>query len=120
MEIKITFEGMPHSQALEKVATEKILKIKELISDPEWKTPRFVELWLKANNQHKHHLAKLHLKTPDFDLNSESEDTDMYLAVDNTVNKMITLVRKEKNKIKDLRKNGSSEKRDFSKDKYNL
>ncbi len=120
MEIKITFEGMPHSDALEKVATEKILKIKELISDPEWKTPRFVELWLKANNQHKHHLAKLHLKTPDFDLNSHDESSDMYLSVDNAVTKMMSLVRKEKNKIKDLRKKASSDKQDFSKDKYNL
>ncbi len=120
MEIKITFEGMEHSPVIEQQAKEKILKIKELIQDPEWRTPRYAELWLKANKQHNHHLAKLHLKTPDFNLNAHEESPDMYLAVDRVVDKMTSLVRKEKSIIKDKRNKQDSERKDFVDDKYNL
>ncbi|MCK4651078.1 ribosome-associated translation inhibitor RaiA [Candidatus Babeliales bacterium] len=121
MKIKITFHNMEHSEPMEKHANEKLDKINELLKESELgDTPKFLELWLTAHKQHPHNKAELHLKTPQFDLHSHTEENDMYFAIDQAIDKMVKLIIKEKNKINDKNKKPETEKKDFGDDKYNL
>lgn len=120
MQIKITFQGMDHSEAIENYATEKLAKVSEMLADSEWKKPMHMEIWLKANKQHAHHKAELHLKTPQFDLNTHYEEPDMYKSIDNVTDKMVRLLKKEKSKIKDKQHKAETDKQIFTDDKYSL
>lgn len=120
MNIKITFINMEHSAPMEAHAQEKLKKISEFIIGPEWPTPKNIEFWLKANKQHPHHAADLHLKTPRFSLNTHYEGTDMYYVIDRTIDKMVKLLKKEKSKLIDKTKKVENNKKQFSEDKYNL
>ncbi len=120
MDIKITFQSMDHSDPIEKHAIEKLAKIEEMLQGSEWRTPMFMELWLKANKQHVHHRAELHLKTPQFDLNSHCEDPDMYVSINSVIDKMVTLVKKEKSLLLEKERKPETDKKAFSDDKYSL
>lgn len=120
MNRKIAFHGMDHSNPIEQHANQKLDKIKELLKNAENITPFTQTLFLKANKLHPHHRAELNLKTPRFNLNSHAEGTDMYVAIDNTVDKMVKLIKKEKDKLQDKIQKTGSEKSDFIEDKYTL
>lgn len=99
--IKITFHNMPHSNSIEEHAQLKLSKTLELLKSEGTQTPLYAELWLKANKQHPHHAAELHLKTPHLDLHAHDEGTDMYMVIDAAIEKMLTLVKKEKERRRD-------------------
>ncbi len=120
MKIKITFHNMPHSDPLEQHAKTKLAKLDEFTHNPSDASPRFVELWLKANKLHPHHAVELHLKTPHLDLHAHDEGADMYVVIDSTIDKMVTLIKKEKEKTRDKYRKQDPEKEDFGSDKYNL
>jgi ribosomal subunit interface protein len=120
MERRITFQSMDHSDPIEKHANEKLNKIDEMLKDSEWKTPMFIELWLKANKQHVHHQVDINLKTPQFDLMSHDINADMYVAIDNAIDKMVELLKKEKAKVKEKEQKPETEKGAFADDKYTL
>jgi putative sigma-54 modulation protein len=122
MQIKISFLNMEHSNPLEAHTRQKLEKLHEHLKQSDQKPPFYVEVWLKANKLHPHHCADIHLKTSVFDLNAHDEGTDMYVAIDNTVDKILALVRKHKTKQKDKHKQCDKEKCHFtdSEDKYTL
>ena len=122
MQIKISFHNMPHSDPIETHTIEKLEKLHELLKSHDQKPPFYVELWLKVNKPHPHHRVELHLKTSTFDLHSHDEGPDLYVAIDNTIDKMITLVRKEKSKQRDKYTKVETKKRVFEEadDKYTL
>lgn len=111
---------MDHSVPLERYVNQRLDKITELLKKDKDSTPFFQEVWLKANQQHPHHDAELHVRTPQFDLNTHDEDTEMYVAIDKTVEKMISLIKKEKEKTREKNRKIETEKSDFSSDKYKL
>lgn len=122
MQVKISFQHMDHSDPLEQHTRDKLEKLHELLKSYDHNPPFFVEIWLKANKLHPHHKAEIHLKTSHFDLQSHDEETDMYVAVDNAIDKMVKLVKKEKSKNKTKYHKGDNEKAHFtdSEDKYTL
>jgi ribosomal subunit interface protein len=120
MNIKISFQNMEHSAPMEAHAREKLSKISEFIQGPEWQTPKHLELWLKANKQHPHHAVEMHLKTPQFSLNAHYEGTELYFVLDKTIDTMVALLKKEKEKFKDKNKKSETDKKNFSDDKYGL
>ena len=120
MDRKLTFHGMEHSEPMERHTHEKLDKIEELLKDPEWTTPKFLEFFLNSQPQHPHHSAELHLKTPQFDLVTHYEGVDMYFVIDNVIDKMVTVLKKEKKKVQDKEQKVENEKKDFSDDKYTL
>lgn len=122
MQIKISFHNMDHSDPLEQHALQKLEKLHELLKASDQNPPFFVELWLKSNKQHPHHATELHLKTSSLDLHAHDEGTDLYVAVDNTIDKMVKLVKKAKQKNKDKLRKADNEKKNFtdSEDKYTL
>lgn len=120
MDIQITFQGMDHSDPIEKHAIEKLKKVEEILKDSEWKTPLYVELWLKANEKHEHNKADLYLKTSQFDLNSHCENPDMYFSIDSAIDKMVKLIKKKKALLLEKELKPETDKKAFSDDKYNL
>jgi ribosomal subunit interface protein len=120
MDRKISFHNMPHSDPMERHANEKLNKIEDMLRYPEDTTPFFVEVWLKANKQHPHHRAEIHLKTPNLDLNAHDEGTDMYVSLDNSIDKIVSLIKKEKEKREDKEQKPETEKGEFASDKYPL
>jgi ribosomal subunit interface protein len=103
---------MEHSLPIEQHATQKLDKILDVLRD-DVQPPFYSEMWIKANRQHPHHSVELHLKTSRFSLNSRDEGTDMYIVIDSTIDKMIILIKKEKEKQKDLLKHPNNEKAKF-------
>ena len=115
MKKKISFHNMPHSQALEDHCHAKLQKLADLLGNEDG-TPLHAELWLKANKLHPHHSAELHLKTPHLDLNSHCEGTEMYAVADLTIDKMATLLVKEKDKRREKTRKPITEKNKFAKE----
>ncbi|NDD54427.1 ribosome-associated translation inhibitor RaiA [bacterium] len=113
MNLKITFQNMPHSEPLASHAQQKFAKLAELLSNVENRNPMHAELWLKAHKQHNHHGVELHIKTPHFDLNAHEEGPDMYIAVDNTMDKMLRQIKKEKERLLERHHKPDTDKRRF-------
>ncbi|MFH1644152.1 MAG: HPF/RaiA family ribosome-associated protein [bacterium] len=120
MNRKITFQNMDHSIPIEQHVNARLDKISELLKNVDNITPYFQEIFLKANKQHPHHRAELNVKTPLFDLHTHDENPKMYVAIDNAIDKMIGLIKKEKAKIRDKNKKVENEKAEFASDKYTL
>ena len=114
MNIKVAFHGMSHSEPMEQHAREKLAKILNFLEDRVNMTPLFAEMFLKANKQHPHHHVELHLRTPQFNLNAEDEGTDMYMCIDNTIDKMVSLLKKHKERSIDEKHKPDTEKRRFN------
>jgi ribosomal subunit interface protein len=111
MNKKTSFHNMPHSDPLEAHTIQKLDKVQAFVDDAV--RPFLVEVWLKANKSHPHHAVEVHLKTPSFDLHSHTEGTDMYVAVDNAIDKIVSLLIKEKKKTRDKNHKVLAEKRKF-------
>lgn len=105
---------MPHSEPLELHAREKLKKINEILQAQAKATPFSIEMWLKANKQHPHHAAELHVRTPIFNLNAHDEGPDMYIVVDTVIDKMITIIKKEKERLIDKHHKPDTDKKNFS------
>lgn len=111
MKTKISFHNMPHSDPLEQHTAQKLEKIREYVNDS--LKPFNIEVWLKANKQHPHHAVEIHLKTPRFDINAHHEGTDMYVVVDQTIDKIVSQIIKEKEKVRDKHHKVETEKSKF-------
>lgn len=120
MNRKISFHGMEHSNPMENHINEKLNKIEEILKAPEWETPKFLEFFLNSQSLHPHHSAEMHLKTPQFNLVTHDEGTDMYVVIDNVIDKMVTLLKKDKSKLIDKKQKVENAKNEFADDKYDL
>lgn len=121
MEIKITFQHMDHSDNIEEHARQKLAKIVELFKNAEESRPMHVELFLKASKIHAHHHAELHLRTKNLTLNAHDESPDMYISIDNAIDKLIKQIVKQKEIARDKnQKKEDTEKNQFRSDKYKL
>lgn len=122
MKKKIEFHNMESSPNLEAHANQKLERLESILKQDEEPTPLSIELWLKSQKMHPHNACELHLKTPRFDLHAHDEGTDLYIVLDNTIDKMMRLYRDAKSKAKTKEKHAKTEKRNFTveKDKYTL
>lgn len=113
-DIKIAFHNMEHSDPMENHVRQKIQKISDLLKSEKNLSPLFAEFWLKSKKQHPHHEAEFHLKTPSFDLNSHDSGPDMYIVIDNTIDKMVALLKKEKEMQRDRNRKANTDKKNFN------
>ena len=122
MRKKVTFQNMDHSSVLEEHAFQKLIKVEDLLVGEELQSPHFIEVWFKAHKRHPHHAVELHLKTPQFDLHAHDEGADMYIALDNTIDKMVKQLHDHKSRILDKKHKVKNEKREFENedDKFTL
>lgn len=115
MKRTISFIGMPHSDALEAHSNQKLDKLSSLIKhDQENEDAYSLDLHLKSQEAHTHHRADIHLKTPDMKLHAHDEGPEMYVAVDNVVDRIIALYKKEKGKVRDRHRNADTDKKKFA------
>jgi ribosomal subunit interface protein len=112
--IKVAFHNMEHSDPMESHVTQKLQKVSDLLKNEENLNPLFAEFWLKANKQHPHHEADFHLKTPRFDLHSHDSGPDMYIVIDNAIDKMVAQLKKEKEISRDKYRKAGTEKKKFN------
>lgn len=106
---------MDHSLPMEEHTVAKLEKVSDLLKNEENILPLFAEFWLKANKQHPHHSAEFHLKTPRFDLHAHSSGSDMYIVIDETIDKMVAQLKKEKERFRESFRKGDSSKHNFGK-----
>lgn len=114
MNIKISFHNMPHSDALENHARERMAKIETLFKHSAHEQPISLELFLNANSAHTHHNVELKLNAGQYHLASHDESDDMYLATDKAIDRMVALVKKEKAKNGDKKHRVQTEKTAFA------
>lgn len=102
------FQNLDHTQAIEDYISKKINKLDEFITEEE--SPRNVIVHIKKDAQIK---IELNLSTKNFHLDAHSTDYDLYAAADDAVAKLITQIKKQKEKIRDKRQSESIFKRSF-------
>ena len=107
---------MSHSQPLEEHTRSKVGKIADTIKHEADHLPFEIEVWLKANAQHPHHRAEVHVRTARFNFHTHDEGgADMYVAVDNAIDKMVEMLKKEKERRRDARRTPNTDKAMFQK-----
>lgn len=104
MHKRITFRNMEHSPAMEGYANNLLAKIEEFLQKEG--TPQYIDLILEPSKNHAHHKAELRIKTPNFDLISNYEGSDMYAVIDRVCDVMYFNLHEENKKIrnKELRR----------------
>jgi ribosomal subunit interface protein len=94
MNKKINFHNMDYSEALEAHALKKLKKLEEFCSDAA--LPLHAELWLKAESSHPHHKTDLQVRVNKTELHTSSESRDLYVAIDEAIDKMVVSLKKAK------------------------
>ena len=112
MKTKINFHNMDHSDALEVHALKKLSKLEEFCATDAM--PLHAEVWLKAESSHPHHKTDLQVKVNKMELHTSSQSRDLYIALDEAVDKMVTLLKKNKAIQRDKCRCVESEKRNFA------
>lgn len=85
---------MDHSEALENHAHKKLIKLEEFCADDAM--PLHAEIWLKAESSHPHHKTDLSVKVNKHEFHTSSESRDLYVALDEAIDKMVTVLKKSK------------------------
>lgn len=97
MDIEFTGRGVEITPALKNLATEKLQRIaRHSLPIARIKVTFTVE-------KHSRHAAEINAHLAGIDINAESEDDDMYKALDMTIDKFDRQVIKHKEKLKDHR-----------------
>jgi ribosomal subunit interface protein len=111
MNLSITFQNMPHSDDLAAHAHEKFTKILEFLGSH---TIMSADLWLKGDKHNEQNMVEMHIKTTTLSLNAHDEGMDMFIAIDNTMDKMLRQIKKNKERTQDKAYKFDSEKRKFN------
>ena len=102
MNLKISFHHMPRSAALEEHAREKLARIQALFKHADPTQPLFIELFLHAEtSHHAHHSVEMRLKSGPYSLSTHDQGDDMYVALEQAIDKMVNVLKKEKAKSGD-------------------
>jgi ribosomal subunit interface protein len=102
MNKKITFRDVPHSDAMENVAKEQLVRVEEFLTHEH--APITIDLIFSPSKIHAHNRVELLIKTPHYDLASHFEGPDFYDALDKTIDKMYRLLLEQKDKRVEDRK----------------
>jgi ribosomal subunit interface protein len=94
MKTTFAYQHMSSSPALEEYINKKLVHVERIIAAEA--SPKFVEFWLKAGTPD--HTVEVHLKTQHYNIHCHESQSDMYAACDKVIDKLTSLVRKEKEK----------------------
>ncbi len=112
MNATINFHNMPHSDALEAHAKDKLTKVESLFSSSDNLS---VELFLNAESAHApHHHVEIKVNNGKIHVAASAPSTDMYLAIDAAIEKACAQIRKEKKKAIDKKQRVVTEKASFA------
>ncbi len=97
MHKKITFRSMDHSDALEKHVLEKSEKLDNFFKrEP---LPIDIEIVLQAHRAKHYFNADIIVKSKNYHLVAHVESSDMYVAIDEVVHKMVREIAHKKEKM---------------------
>lgn len=96
IERRISFHNMPHSEALEDHANSKIDKIEKLLAGTG--LPQEIEVRIKYNPHRAHHEVEVHLMSKEIRTEAHTVNSEIYIAVDEAMDKIIDAVRKSKDR----------------------
>ena len=97
----ITFKNIDHSKVYDDYARKELARLDKFLEHE--RTPIKIELVIQSNPARNLHNIELKIQTPRFSLTSHDEGYDVFLAIDAAINKMLTEMRKEKEKRLDGR-----------------
>ena len=96
IERRVSFHNMPHSEALEGHANSKIDKLKKLLEGTG--LPQEIEVHIKYNPHRAHHEVEVNLISKQIRTEAHSVNSEIYLAVDEAMDKIIEAVRRSKDR----------------------
>lgn len=108
---QFTFLHMAHSEGLETHANDKLKKLEKLLGEQE--CPQNIEIRFKSNPHGAANEVELNLSTKNFKNCFISKGSEVYETFDSAVEKTISWVRKEKDKIKTKHRKIKTPKSDF-------
>jgi len=114
LERKIAFLHMAHSDALEAHANQRIDKIEKLLEGSG--LPQSVEVHLKCQPHGKFHEVDVHLISKDIKTNASASNAEMYLALDEAIERVIETIKRQRGKQLDSEHKPHTAKTDFYKD----
>ena len=106
MQKRIAFRGIDSTPVLEQFIQSHLEKVERLLENE--RTPIMIDLMLEASKVHAHHKVELRVKTPHYDLVAHHEGPEMYQEIDRVCDKMVTEIRRAKEKRVSSEKNGDS------------
>lgn len=106
MKKRIAYRGIESTPVLEEFITTHLAKVEKLLeSEP---TPIMIDVIIEPSNVHAHHRVEIKVKTPHYDLVAHHEGPEMYQEIDRVTDKMVTEIRRAKEKRIDAQKKGDS------------
>jgi ribosomal subunit interface protein len=102
---------MESSKGLTARIDEKIAKIEEFLKREG--SPQHVEFHLKSHPTHAHQEVSIHLETKKLSLTAKAENADMYKAIDQASEKLISEIKKKKDSLADKQDRVAKEKGGF-------
>jgi len=104
MKKRIVFRNMDHSDVMESYAREQLEKIVNFLEND--RGPVNIDLYLEPSRVHEHHRVELHVKSPDYNLNSsyEHEGMSFYDTLDRVIDVMYRELHETKRKNHDKEK----------------
>lgn len=104
MQFRFSFKHMETSEALQNYAEEKIkVEVEKFVTKP-------IEAHVTFSvDRHQHHVLCSLAGGDGFTVNVEHECDDMYASVDRMIDKMVTQLKKKKEKLKDHKHQKSQE-----------
>ncbi len=87
---------MPHSEALEDHANSKIDKLEKLLAGTG--LPQEIEVHIKYNPHRAHHEIEINLNSKEIRTEAHSVNSEIYIAVDEAMEKIIEAVRRSKDR----------------------
>lgn len=93
---------MDHSDVMEEYANEQLAKVINFLEHE--RTPIYIDLVLEPSKIHAHHRVELRVKSPQYDLISNYEGTDLYAVLDRVIDVMYEELHEQKRREVDERK----------------
>jgi ribosomal subunit interface protein len=104
MNKKITFRDMESTVLLEEHVHEQLAKVERFLLSE--RSPINIEVLLTAHKQHAHHEVEVRLHCPDYHFRAHAEGNDMYMVINEAIDRLYTELRRAKKKWIDTRKRG--------------
>ncbi len=98
MQIAVTFRHMAANEGAKSYIKEKVEKLEKYIENPQ-------EVHVVLSTEKFRHMAEITIVSDGMTLNSQAEDSDLYAAIDNMVDKMERQIRERRGKERRKRTN---------------
>jgi putative sigma-54 modulation protein len=93
MNTMVTFRHIPSSPPLRRFAEQKVEKFKKFLIEP-------IDIHIVLSVEKIRHIAEITLQSKSFSAHGAEENSDLYTAVDNVIDKIEAQLRKHKGKVK--------------------